>query len=113
MTVSRMKVTATGVVQSDDKGIFFAGQAASFLWSAGRRVLIGGGCIVFRDCGGGEQRIQRLQPECLRLKDAAEIAGHLLRQIIKRGYFTAATEGALSHLLLKGGHRLVCNPAGD
>src|SRR5690242_9033657 len=113
MAVSRMKVTAMGVVQSDDKGVLFAGKEASFLWCAGRRVLVSGIFIVFRHFRGREQCIQRLQPECLRLKDAAEVAGHLLSQIIKRGYFTAATEGALSHLLLKRRHRLVCNPAGD
>jgi hypothetical protein len=32
-----MKVTATEFVQLNDKCVFFAGQAASFLWSAGRR----------------------------------------------------------------------------
>jgi hypothetical protein len=38
-------------VQSDDKRVFFARDSANFLWRAGRRVLIGGGCIVIRHSG--------------------------------------------------------------
>src|SRR5690349_16041099 len=94
---ARLKVPAPCVVQSGEKDVVFVRKLSNFLGSADWRVLIGGGCIVIRHLGGREQRIQRLQPECLRRKDAAEVPRHLLRQIFKRWHFATATEGALRH----------------
>ena len=47
----RMKVVATGVVQSSEKDVFFFAKLADFSGGAGRCVLIGGGCIVIRHDG--------------------------------------------------------------
>src|SRR5882724_9899964 len=68
-----------------------------------------------RRCSGSrrKQSIQRLQPECLRFKDPAEIARHLLCQIVESGDFSVATERTLCHLLRQRGHWLVRDAAGD
>ena len=85
---------------SNDKRIFFAGQTAGFLWSASRRVMVCRARIVIRGFGPGKKRIQRFQPEHLGCKNAAKVAGHLLRQIIERGQLAATAEMALRHFLL-------------
>ena len=76
-------VAATKFVQLNDECVFFAPHTSNSVWSASGSVLVGGVCIVIRALGRGEERVQRLQPECLRFKHTAKVAGHLLRKIFQ------------------------------
>src|ERR1051325_4288571 len=85
--------------------IFFAGKLAHLVRGADRDVLIG-------RCGL-QQRVQRIKPQCLGFKDAAQVARYLLGKFVERGQFAIATEKALCHLVLERRYGFVRYAARD